>query len=382
MSDATDVRRAWARANDPLDVFDVVTRLAPRSPDADTALTRALHDALPTPADRWMAERLLEGRLGVTSGLPSLEVPPAPIPVHFLRGASAERVLVLSGVHGSEPQGMEIVRLLVRQLDRLRQRGTRPAVNVLVVPVLFPDNARVGPHGRREGTIPTNRNFPTDGRALADTGTDEEGRPLDAQGRRILPENVLLMQVLERFRPRHVVSVHGTQYPRRAGLFSDPYRPGPAGLPSSTEAERRTRIDERRAVEAAEEVARRTDGLEALRRARRQIEHQQAEEDHRPATVAPIEAHPAVAGNRLGAGDTAEWSGEVADGVSLGTYAPARGIGVFTIEPAINRASAAYPVPDLDPGVSPDVRRRELRAYATAIRTVLLRAGTSTDPAD
>jgi hypothetical protein len=149
---------------------------------------------------------------------------------------------------------------------------------------------------------------------------------------------------------------------------------------AQAEAERRTRTDERLAVAAAEAVTEPTDGLDALRRARRQTEHRQAAAARRPPDLAGIEAHPAVAGNRLGAGGTAHWSGEVADGVSLGSYAPARGIGVFTVEPAINRASADYPTA-LDPGVSPSVRRQELQAYATAIRTVLLRPPVDAAPA-
>jgi hypothetical protein len=296
---------------------------------------------------------------------------------------------------------MGIVRRLVRQMTHLRRRGKAPDVNVLVLPVLFPDNARVGPFGRRQGTIPTNRNFPAGGRPLSQAATTREGHPLDARGRPILPENQLLMRLLECFRPRHIVSVHGTKVPQRAGIFSDPYRVSPAlrqrlrtratASPpdarsvtpaalygtllahAEADARRRTHADERLAVQAAEEVARFTDGLGTLRRARRRTEQRQAADAQRPAALAAVEAHPAVAGNRLGTSSTAHWSGEVANGVSLGSYAPARGIGVFTVEPAINRASATYPVPALDPGVSPTVRRTELRAYATAIRTVLLR---------
>ena len=55
-------------------------------------------------------------------------------------------------------------------------------------------------------------------------------------------------------------------------------------------------------------------------------------------------AHPSVAGNvgPTGALDHATWSGGTPGGVSLGGYAPQRGISVFTVEPPVNATSDKY----------------------------------------
>ncbi len=60
-------------------------------------------------------------------------------------------------------------------------------------------------------------------------------------------------------------------------------------------------------------------------------------------------------------------------GVSLGGYGPARGITVFTVEPAINRNTSDYAAGNrLGDRLSEAERRLELQSYADAIRTVLL----------
>ena len=83
-------------------------------------------------------------------------------------------------------------------------------------------------------------------------------------------------------------------------------------------------------------------------------------------------AHPSVTGNvgpKGGIGNFT-WPGSVPGGVSLGGYAPPRGISVFTVEPPINAESSEYPT-KLDK-VSQADRGIELQAYADAVRTVLL----------
>lgn len=392
-------------------MFAAAARHAPVDLDARSPLAERVDGALSADADRWVARRLLAGRLGTSPGLPDAGIDPAPIRLRYFSGRTDRRVLVVAGVHGSEHQGIEIARRLVDQLARCRREGRHPAAGVLVVPVLFPDNARHGPTGRREGDVPTNRNFPAAGRPLSNAATGPDGRPLDALGRPIHRANRLLVRLIERYRPRHVISIHGTKAPHRAGVFSDPYRaggvrpadrlhpltdspaptvpepdvetrrdvlgrglhradPAPVSHRSLAEARRRTRADQRLALAAARSIARQTDDLEPLRAGRQQAEARRAPAAGRWPEPR-VARHPAVAGNRLGGCPNAHWSGEVAGGVSLGRYAPARGIGVFTVEPAINRASGDYPVA-LDPGVPAAVRREELEAYARALRTVIL----------
>ena len=83
-------------------------------------------------------------------------------------------------------------------------------------------------------------------------------------------------------------------------------------------------------------------------------------------------AHPSIAGNvgAKGAIDNATWSGGVPGGVSLGGYAPPRGMSVFTVEPPLNLNSADYPT--AQDKVTQANRKIELQKYADAVRTVLL----------
>lgn len=57
-------------------------------------------------------------------------------------------------------------------------------------------------------------------------------------------------------------------------------------------------------------------------------------------------------------------------GVSLGGYAPPRGMSVFTVEPPLNLNSADYPT--AQDKVTQANRKIELQKYADAVRTVLL----------
>ena len=58
----------------------------------------------------------------------------------------------------------------------------------------------------------------------------------------------------------------------------------------------------------------------------------------------PRGAHSSVAGNvgKSGELDTAFWAGSTPGGISLGGYAAARGMSVFTVEPPVNRNIADY----------------------------------------
>jgi hypothetical protein len=62
----------------------------------------------------------------------------------------------------------------------------------------------------------------------------------------------------------------------------------------------------------------------------------------------------------------------VPGGVSLGGYAPKRGISVFTVEPALDLNTGDYAKKKDD--VSQANRKIELQAYADAVRTILLGA--------
>jgi len=91
--------------------------------------------------------------------------------------------------------------------------------------------------------------------------------------------------------------------------------------------------------------------------------------------------HPSIAGNvgPTGAIENATWLGSVPGGVSLGGYAPARGVSVFTVEPPVDAPSSAYAKGSGRDEVSGDIdklaqidRVKELQSYANAVRIVLL----------
>jgi hypothetical protein len=90
----------------------------------------------------------------------------------------------------------------------------------------------------------------------------------------------------------------------------------------------------------------------------------------------PRSAHSSVAGNvgKSGELDTAFWAGSTPGGISLGGYAAARGMSVFTVEPPVNRNIADYGPGGNRAGdkVTQAGRTVELQAYADAVRTVLL----------
>ncbi len=225
------------------------------------------------------------------------------------------------------------------------------------------------------------------------------------RGRAILPENLLLLELIERFHPERIISIHGTQLPGAAGVFYDRRTLQPSEIQAAREwaegnaymrippdeqetpegQERLRALEERLFRQRLVELAGRDRELSAAaatqidtattsipRRETRSMER----EGENAATIAANQgrrrAHPSVGGNvgTSGAIDNFSWSGGTPGGVSLGGYAPPRGMSVFTVEPPINRASTDYPT-TLDQ-VTAANRRIELQAYADAVRTVLL----------
>jgi hypothetical protein len=348
--------------------------------------------------DLWVAQRIRQGRLGTTAGA-------RPVEAHFIQGTTNRKALVIAGVHGSERQGIEVARMLLADLA-----ANQPLFTVIVVPSLFPDNAATG---TREGATPTNRNFPPASEDLAAATAAGGGTAVDAFTRRaggtrtraILPENIMLLQLIERFSPERIISIHGTRHSGAGGVFYDPVTPTLAGVTrarSDAQAmaymqvpvedqwtfegqERLRRAEERNfisaiyamthrdratALAAAAQIDAATTGITG--RERRPMEREGE------TTVGSVErtrrrSHPSVPGNVGPSGniDTAFWSGSVPGGVSLGGYAAQRGISVFTVEPPLNLRTTDYPS-SLDSRVDAAERRVELQAYADAVRTVLL----------
>jgi hypothetical protein len=384
--------------------------------DVDAEIARIL---AARPDDLWVAQRIRQGRLGQTTGAlgPKSGGKPVarPIEAFFFRGSTDRRALVIAGVHGTERQGMEVARRLISDLSSLPQP---PGFTTIIVPSLFPDNAATGTMGSREsGATPTNRNFPPPSEDLADATAAGGGTAVDAsksggkRTRAILPENLLLLELMERFHPERILSIHGTSGPGSAGVFYDrrSLRPdevqaardwakGNAYMQIPPDQQDEPGGQER--LEALEErlfqgrLAQMTGQADATDRdlslkAATQIDtatssipgrggRDMSREKESAATTAANQkarrAHPSISGNigPKGAIDNATWSGGVPGGVSLGSYAPPRGMSVFTVEPPLNLNSADYPT--AQDKVTQANRKIELQSYADAVRTVLLGA--------
>jgi hypothetical protein len=317
--------------------------------------------------DSWLADRLGASELGKTAGKRSIEL-------RFFPGKTTRRALVIGGVHGTERQGVQVARLLEKDLA-----ATPSDFSVLLVPVLFPDNAASGPLGIREQKDkPTNRNFPDPGKDLAASG----GK--DATGRDILAENQLLLQLMERFKPERIISLHGTQYPDKAGVFYDPReltadeargpaasaRPRPSDSEGSSEARYRALYKHKLAAAESADKDLSLRAAQLIDTATTGVKGREAR------NLGAGKQHPSVAGNVGPSGklDTGHWGGEVPGGTSLGDYASARGTSMFTVEPPVNRNIADYGKGGNSAGekVNQADRTTELQAYADAVRTVLL----------
>jgi hypothetical protein len=345
------------------------------------------------PDDLWVAQRLWAGELGTSAKKNAVKA-------HYFPGTTTRRALVIAGVHGSERQGIAVANLLMADL-----KATPPAFSVILVPSLFPDNEATGKLGIREGGTPTNRNFPTADKDFAASGGT------DAMGRKILAENEMLMHLIERFQPERIISLHGTQSPGQAGVFFDPRQLTAAERKRVEDDAARSAVTRPRISDGSEDQEARQRELykAGLERglANRQVEARSADEElslkaakmidaattgvtgresrrmvrEGEGTVpkdqaGPRSAHSSVAGNvgKSGDLDTAFWAGSTPGGTSLGGYAAARGMSIFTVEPPVNRNIADYGKDGNTAGdkVTQAGRTVELQAYADAVRTVLL----------
>jgi len=227
-------------------------------------------------------------------------------------------------------------------------------------------------------------------------------------GRAILPENIMLLQVIERFHPERIISIHGSSGAGSAGVFYDrrsltqteiqaarqwargsaymqvqpDQQETPDGQQKLQDIEERLlqqrlaqlssqaeKIDFDLSTAAAKQIDTATTSITGRESRGMRRENETLVAKDRTAR----QAHPSVAGNVGASGslDLATWSGGVPGGVSLGSYAPPRGMSVFTVEPPLNLATSDYPAPT-DAKVDEAERRVELQAYADAVRTVLL----------
>ncbi len=375
------------------------------------------------PDDLWVAQRIREGELGQTTGARGVKVGRKPvkrqIKAFFFQGSTDRRALVIAGVHGSEKQGIEVAENLVRDL-----KAQPPTLTTIIVPSLFPDNATLTGQTAREGATPTNRNFPKPSQDLAAAKASGKGTAVDARGRAILPENQMLIELMERFHPERIISIHGTQAAGEAGVFYDrrtlradevtaarawakgnaymQIPPDQQELPGGRErlqaleerlfqgriaqmSGQAEQTDRDLSLKAATQIDTGTTAIKGREKRGMSRENEaKLTKDNEKAR----KAHPSIAGNvtSTGAIGNATWAGGTPKGISLGGYAPPRGMSVFTVEPPVDAPSSAYPIDATNPkqkkahdeisGAVEKLNRAdrmiELQKYADAIRTVLL----------
>jgi hypothetical protein len=179
-----------------------------------------------------------------------------PVVAYFFPGQSERRALIIGGVHGSEPQGVEVVESLRGELEKRCAAGKPPFFTVILIPAL---NARTYGTGKRfvprdpkenaektaEQGIEPNRTFPAPGEDYADararvaagkpelTYTPPAGAKLPSvtghETNKMLPETRALIALIERFSPERIASVHAHGISGGAakvgddpGIFVDP----------------------------------------------------------------------------------------------------------------------------------------------------------------
>lgn len=148
-----------------------------------------------------------------------------PINVHYFPGRSRKRALVIGGVHGTELASIEIANRLI---DRLAA-GDTPYYSVLILPMLFPDNAALALQAVEEiGSVKnigrySNTNTPDPNRQMPPLGKPYDPQQnKDALGRVIEYENSVLLQLIQTYQPHRIVNIHAIRDTTQGGVYADP----------------------------------------------------------------------------------------------------------------------------------------------------------------
>ncbi|HKO93312.1 MAG TPA: hypothetical protein VJU61_19285, partial [Polyangiaceae bacterium] len=166
---------------------------------------------------------------------------------HYFPGTEiGQRALIMSGVHGSEPEGVRTVEFVLAAL----KAGRRPKFTTVVVTQIIPrtqppgDSQKGNENDRWIGGLDPNRNFPLPGTSYATArergrtspGAENVYRKKDektgkeslaeSKAKTLFPETRLLLALLERFKPHRLASVHSHHSSLNrgdsAGIFVDP----------------------------------------------------------------------------------------------------------------------------------------------------------------
>lgn len=418
------LRRFGPAAND-VDTSAVINRVFKNKPD-DLWLAKTLqkHGAEPN----WPAEELAKRRgkakgqpahFGTELGFVEGTVPGQtgiqrlPIEAFWFEGLTDERALIIGGVHGTERSGVEMARRVVNQL----QSGTtKPHFTTIIVPELFPVNAarrKAKPTGQSnearwvrtpEGKVRTskpkssateeaakpakkgdetvyldpNRTMPAKGASLETAR--QSGTALDAEGRPMPPETVILLELVARFKPSRVMSVHGNWNRSAGGFFGDPESKR-ADAPQ-TEKDKARELSLALALRASGASAA---DAKALAKDPKQIaKHKGLDKkaaEHRVAgnklTGTPTGEYGGSSGGAIGTsfgtwGSTPVQEYETKDGKQVPRKSNRPAMTVITVEVPENHPSEDMPDKTKAQKEAKDKRAEELEAGATAIKDVFL----------
>ncbi len=118
--------------------------------------------------------------------------------------------LILAGMHGDEPKSVFVARKLLEHLD-----AHPPVGSVIIVPVVNPDGYAL----RRRGNahrVDLNRNFPTQ--------NWQPGRQKSRYypGAESEPETRAVIRLIERVRPRRIITIHSIDRNRFCNNYDGP----------------------------------------------------------------------------------------------------------------------------------------------------------------
>ena len=188
------------------------------------------------------------GSTDLNSFLPTSDTD-APLQAWLVPGRTERRALILSGVHGDERGGIEVVERLKVLLERRAAAGHRPFFTTMLVPIVMPRTAQTEQRYVQGGVgliesdkdqkkrrtvvrqeVEPNLNFPLPGenygmarrrgaahptdaelviRLPSGAGTVRERPPLGPlTSIRMLPEIRFLVQLIERLQPERLAAIH------------------------------------------------------------------------------------------------------------------------------------------------------------------------------
>jgi hypothetical protein len=160
----------------------------------------------------------VKGVLGITNKGRTIDA-------YFFPGTSDKKAMIIGGMHGSELSSIAVAYEVIARLATTGQLY----YNVLVIPMLYPDNAEtaqlnplhtgnffnIGRYSNRTAIDP-NRQMPTPGKPF------DPAVSVDHLGRKIERENQLLLNAIQEFLPERIINIHAIRDTQYAGIYADP----------------------------------------------------------------------------------------------------------------------------------------------------------------